>query len=728
MKSLSNVSGKNGKSRRSLDLIFFALVVATCFIAYAVPLMAFPSAPSNPWPYAYNVIQQQIIEKGMISVQTPQFGAWQRSDHTWFLLHHVPYVSLELLTGMSFETMERLLSCILSVAFFMGFYFFAKKAFGNTLGFVGSLFMLFVPRTHNYLVTVNGEFIGWLILFPALTMYFEYAKKRDRKYLILSAFLASFLPLSNLMVFAEYSLIVGAYCFSELVAKRNLRRLLESALVIVLLALIIPLPVLYASGDLYAGESSTIGSLFASKSPREAEFERIYYDQFGDYWKLYANKLPIWTELTYVSSDYIFLFGTGFILVFYVPLSLIGTYFSLKNHKEPRLLFPLLWIILQVALDTILLSLAFGPTVNAAGIRMLLYFGWALSLLSGFGLYHVVKKLRLVVADLEVASLLTLRGIWRNRKPILLLVFAVSFVSVGAWAAKRNAGFANSYNMLYAQEYSDALIWLRENTPKDAVIIANDWSGGEIWLKAHRLALIEGGKGSATYITYEEIVTKLQDVRTIFRGENLSETIALMKKYKAEWILIWDKPSAYQLNITPLEQVDMTRFNSTSQFVKVFEEKKAYNPPEIDAYGYSYTAHAIIYYHPLNYTRSFRPSTNQSANQQYDETSLELSPLLRFLSSFILVLFLPGYAWISLLLADKKAHAPERILLSIALSFALVSVTYFWLNLAGLKITFASTLIVTLILTLVPAEILAVRRQLRIRRIELTKSLKDMPD
>ena len=727
MKPTASPSVKNIKSFRLLDLIFLALVVATSFIAYVIPLMAYPSAPSNPWPYAYNIIQQQIIEKGRISVETPQFGGWQRSDHTWFLLHHVPYVSLELLTGLSFETMERLLSCVLSVAFFMGFYVFAKKALGDTLGFVGSLFMLFVPRTHNYLVTVNGEFIGWLILFPALWLYFEYARMRDRKYLILSSLLAAFLPLSNLMVFGEYVLIVGAFCLSELIARRNLRRLLESASIIILSVLIISLPVLYASGDLYAGTSSTIGSLFSSKSPREVEFEKIYYDQFADYWKLYVNKLPVWTELTYMGFDYIFWFGIGFILVFYIPLSVTGICFSLKSPKDPKLLFPLLWIILQVTLDTILLSPAFGPTVNAAGIRMLLYFGWALSLLSGFGLYFVGKSLKLTASNLKDISLHALEKIARNWKLVLLAIYVCSLIFVGVCVAKRSAWFANSYAVLYSREYSDALTWLKENTPEDAVIIANDWSSGEIWLKAHRLALIEGGKGSAAYITYEEIVTKLQDVRTIFRSENLSEIVMLMNKYKAEWILIWNRPVAYQSNINPPGQVNMTRFNSTNQFVKVFDEEGTFNPTQIDAYGSSYVVHAIIYHLSSNSTVFLKPATVQIASEQYNEDHSELSPILRFPSSFILALFLPGYAWTFLFLANKKAHAPERILLSFALSFALVSVTYFWLNLAGLKVTFASTIIVTLILTIVPATISAVKIQFCTRRIESTKPLKDAP-
>jgi hypothetical protein len=618
---------------------------------------------------------------------------------------------------MSFETMERLLSCILSVAFFMGFYFFAKRVLGDTPGFIGSVFMLFVPRTHNYLVTVNGEFIGWLILFPALWSYFEYARSRDRKYLILSSFLAAFLPLSNLMVFAEYVFIVGAYSISELLLRRNLRMLLESAPVIILSALVISLPVLYASGDLYMGTSSTIGSLFSSKSPTEMQFERIYYDQFADYWKLYVGKLPVLTELSYLSSDFIFWLGIGFTMIFFVPLSVVGICYSLKKHKEPRLLFPLLWVILQVALDTILLSPIFGPTVNAAGIRMLLYSGWALSLLSGLGLYYTMKELRILNGNVKVVSFLTLKGIRRNWKSVLLLAFVGSFIFAGVCAAKRNAGFANSYTMLYSREYADALTWLRENTPEDAVIIANDWSGGEIWLKAQRLALIEGGKGSAAYITYEEIATKLQDVRTIFRSGNLSETVTLMNKYNAQWILMWNKPSAYQLNITPLEQVEMTKFNSTNQFIKAFEEKGTYSPPLIDAYGSPYIAHAVIFYLPSDPTVSLRPSNVQSVNQ-YSEDRLELSPFLRFPSSFILALFLPGFAWTFVLLANKKTLAPERILLSFALSIAFVSVTYFWLNLAGLKVTLSSTLIVTLILIIVPTAISVARTLLHTRRIE----------
>ena len=573
-------------------LLLMALIVTTCVVGYGRPLWVYPNEPSNPWPYAYNVIQDRIIKSGEFLVKTPQFGAMHRSDHAWFVIHHLTFVEMRLLTDLPFETIERALSLILSIIFFLGFYVFTRKAFGTGLGLVCSIFFLFVPRTHNYLVTVNGEFLGWLILFPALALFMQYTKNRDRKDLALSAFFGAFLPITNLAVFVQYVLVTWSYLLAEFVSNRKLIKTIKVAILIVLPVFVVSLPVLAVTGDIHPGSSSTIGSLFSSKTAEETRFENIYYDSYCDYWKVFATEYPILVELKYISVDYLFI---AFVLALYLPLGLVGIFVSIRNYNKPVLLFPLFWLFSLAALETFLLSPIFGSTLNAFGIRLLLYFGWALAILASLGLYELMKitKEKLCAGARADTSLCISRK--TETIPFGTIVFLLTIlVYSGITISAQSAGYANSYPELYSKEYTDALDWIRLNTPTDAIIISNDWTGGIFWLKSQRVSLVEGGKGSAAYLTYKEIVTKLRDAREVFITGNVSKTIFLMNKYSSRYVVIWNRPSGYYA-CAP-EEVNIAKFDTSPKFEKVFDEEHTYDAPFLSSFRSSYLAYAKIYY------------------------------------------------------------------------------------------------------------------------------------
>lgn len=78
--------------------------------------------------------------------------------------------------------------------------------------------------------------------------------------------------------------------------------------------------------------------------------------------------------------------------------------------------------------------------------------------------------------------------------------------------------------------------------------------------------------------------------------------------------------------------------------------------------------------------------------------------IIRALIGFILVLFLPGYAW-SLVIFDKKEiDLIERIALSFGISIAIVPTTIFFLNKYGkVKISETNILLILILLIVIPA-------------------------
>ncbi|OGO33295.1 MAG: hypothetical protein A2Z29_05335 [Chloroflexi bacterium RBG_16_56_11] len=93
---------------------------------------------------------------------------------------------------------------------------------------------------------------------------------------------------------------------------------------------------------------------------------------------------------------------------------------------------------------------------------------------------------------------------------------------------------------------------------------------------------------------------------------------------------------------------------------------------------------------------------------------IESVPVFRAVLGFLLVFFLPGFAWT--LVFFKDLHVLERVALSFGLSIALVTLVIIGLNLVfDLKINGANALLTIIVITLIPAGIYLFRR-LRNRR------------
>ena len=556
----------------SYELIFAALTILTSGIVYLIPFLYYPNEQSNPWPYAYNVIQSQIISSGHFVNQIPQLGAFVPFDYGWFTAHHLTIVALNLTTGLSFESQERILTVLLAPVFFFGFYLFVKRAFGNPVGFLSSLFFLAVPRTYNYLVNVNGEYIGWLLLLPALISFFSYAKSREKRLLILSCLVASVTVISNLMVFAEYVLILVSYLLARTIILRDTRTMFVHSLSFLgLFLLLLPIPVLFTSGNLIPGSSSTIGSLYSSRSPLEAQYEAIYYQKYDWYWQLFAHQLPLQVQTYYISNDGHFETALALLLA---PFAALGIISCMRDRKKTNSLFALIWFGASLVASSLLLSPLFNVTVVAGSIRLLLYFAWPLSVMAGLGLVFLWRNVR------------------TRWKPIAVMIFLGVLVFQGVQMGSASAYEANEYPQIYAQQYKDALGWLGTHTPSSAVILMNDWTIGEVWIKSHRLSITESGRGSAAYSTYQDIVTTMDDAGSVLTTGNLSLTIQLMNKYGVQWVLVWNRPSASYI-VDP-NGVNFAKFESPP-FTSVFNESQRYPAPDHSPFRSSYTAWVVIY-------------------------------------------------------------------------------------------------------------------------------------
>ena len=94
---------------------------------------------------------------------------------------------------------------------------------------------------------------------------------------------------------------------------------------------------------------------------------------------------------------------------------------------------------------------------------------------------------------------------------------------------------------------------------------------------------------------------------------------------------------------------------------------------------------------------------------------LERLPIIRAILGFILVFFLPGFAWT--LVFFRQINVIERVTLSFVLSIVVVTLSLFFVNrLIGIKITGFNSVMVIIVVTILPLIAYYLNRLIRRRR------------
>lgn len=100
---------------------------------------------------------------------------------------------------------------------------------------------------------------------------------------------------------------------------------------------------------------------------------------------------------------------------------------------------------------------------------------------------------------------------------------------------------------------------------------------------------------------------------------------------------------------------------------------------------------------------------------------LERLPAVRAILGFILVFFLPGFAWTLVFFHGKQLNAIERAALSFGLSFAIVTISILVLNkLAGIRITGSNSVLIIITVTVIPVALYYIKRSINRRRSNTT--------
>lgn len=528
--------------------LFLALVVVV--YGYLYPLLKYPNENSTPWPEAYQVIQKEIIEQQKVPPDyVYQFGMKQKSDMVYFLNHHLMAVSFKLTSGVGFELQERFLTVLLTLTILLSAYVCFRKMFGRDIGFWVAVLFMFLPRNFNYYTNFNGEFVSFIILFLALYFIFDWLREKNSKSLILGGLIAGVLPILCMINLGILLIVITSYGLCELLTERSklkvIKNYLLSFMVILIFTVVISGIPLMVSKNLFAGKSSSIGSVYSQRSDEEIVYEKKYYKEFATYGRNFYKYPPIVRDLYYASLD-----GSqiNYIIIYYLALAIFGLMLFIKKEFRSKVLPAFIFAVLLIVLEVFLYSRFFNDNIYNSALRFLLYFMLPLIFLGGIGINYISKK-----------------------HHIFQILFLVSITLSGLAAIKQSAHPSNMYESLYGQPYKNAMLWLKQNMPENDLLLSNDWTNGQFDVQAERHDVVESGKASAAYSTYTDIYKLLYDAREILNPAVSPElTKGLMEGRKIKYIVIWNRPAAYQ--IFPYYE-SLTKMDSLSYVEKVYSDE-----------------------------------------------------------------------------------------------------------------------------------------------------------
>jgi len=95
---------------------------------------------------------------------------------------------------------------------------------------------------------------------------------------------------------------------------------------------------------------------------------------------------------------------------------------------------------------------------------------------------------------------------------------------------------------------------------------------------------------------------------------------------------------------------------------------------------------------------------------------LERLPVIRAILGFILVFFLPGFAWT--LVFFRQINVIERVVFSLGLSIAVVTLSLLFLDkLVGIRITGFNSVLTIIVITIIPVVFYYLNRLIRNRSL-----------
>jgi len=355
--------------------------------------------------------------------------------------------------------------------------------------------------------------------------YAAYEMTKNRNASLMAAFASGFIPVfmqKTVNTISTISLILPMmffmlYCFMRLESKWHLHAYLIS---IVLLPLLSPLAFLFIFGLLVY---LLLIRLEYQKLNRK-EVELILFSTF----------IVVWIELLLFKNAFLF---HSFSLIWQnIPSQLLNTYF--KETTIVEALYQVGIIPLFFGLYTI--SKYIFREKNRQ-IYLLMGFAIAVALLLWLRLIRPDMGLMFLGAILVLLFSQSFKSMSsyldktkaERQKPLLIAGFILIFILTSALPSITLAAQASEDAV--DQEIVDALLWLKDNTDEDAIVLSPVEQGNIVTAIADRKTVAD-----TNFILIRDPGLILEDIRTMYTSIFLTKALEPLDKYKVGYILFSD--------------------------------------------------------------------------------------------------------------------------------------------------------------------------------------------
>lgn len=537
------------KKNIKLYIIFIIVVSYVLIFGFIKPYILYPKYKSEPWgESSYSFIDTLFKSKSFVA-KTYQYGQLMPSDQ-W------PYIYIMGMEGFikilspitSIYSIHRIMSIITYSMIILSIYQYSNSFFNEKeKSIISSLIFISLPRLSNY--GLVGEIVGIPILLNTISLI---SNRINKKPLIN---LEIILNIISLGVASLPGLIIGlVYCTSLILSKRLNNDQIRSTSTRLFLAFLLGVtPILTYQSVFGISRYSHTGSLlYHTTSETETNLQSYFYSEYFNEQAAY-DQGPWLSIPIYIGAPFrITVIWSGTLLLICI-ISIASRVLNLYKPSE-KLVVLSNWFVFTalLSLSYFILNNVLEPATLSPFRRFMLYTQFQIPILA---VTFVSSKLK------------------NKFKQGLGLIICALVIGAGSNYFVQSANMSNQRPEWYLDDYEEVFESIIKHTSEEEVILTNQWGNGEIASFSNRVGFNEGAHGSARYLTYSDMVPRLEISKDVLSSNNASRIVELIKFNNISSIVLRRNPGSDLPSLVEFDLIDKVLLGNI--FDTVYETENA---------------------------------------------------------------------------------------------------------------------------------------------------------
>lgn len=466
------------------------------------------SLPATSIVWTYHSLTKSIINNGGVSDTSYAYGMFFESSNT--------YISYQLLSSHIFKILNlsdvnflRFMSIFNPLFSYFLIYFTYKNMLKHPYDVAATTITMLMRLFIFKLATHKSESLSIVTLFIAYWISIKGHRSNNRKLMILGGLCIAVNISTNAAIALAGVCLLGAISLSEAIFSRSLVPLFKTMKIGIVALICVLLIFTLASGKVPLVESFADPDSYSVEEDPSWEFIRILYPDSPET-PSFSNYMPRYfqSEMLNQMNNLVYLF-----------LASISTFLFIKRSREK-----------------LLSVLLFELALLAVGLFFYVFYDTYVPEKSGFNRvfpYSYMAISILAVTLIETLPDLTLqieKRVKFSYKQLVIVAFILLLFNY-------NSGFIRSNHIVsVTQEGYESMLWLKDNSSPDSVLLTNEWTNGAISGMSERRVLDDGDAPYLRMDAVDNVGYILQETRAFY--ENPSLDSQLLHEYNVTHVIL----------------------------------------------------------------------------------------------------------------------------------------------------------------------------------------------